>query len=187
MFRFREVHFWGLLCVFCCVSVLLVLLNPEAGVFSPLWVEVAGTTLGVALVISFERTTRLAVDIRKGNALALSKELVVGLLSLGRGDLEKAGMDLWEMAKSTGNLALITSEEKWQFLGMYRVIGIYNESIERHELTLVTPEASEKQLALFKEKAEGFSTAIVDLIPEILEKVMGPGFLEQFDESLWKS
>jgi hypothetical protein len=92
-------------------------------------------------------------------------------------------MDLWEMAKSTGTLALITSEERWHFLGMYRVIGIYNESIERHELTLMTPEASEEQLARLKGKAEGFSTALVDLIPETLEKVMGRKFLEQFDES----
>ena len=161
MSRWREVHFWGVFCILCCIAALLVLFNPEAGAFSPLWVEVAGTTLGIALVISFERTTRLVVDDRRGKALklALSKELVVGLRNFRRGDLEKAGVDLWEMAKSTGDLALITSEGRWYFLGIYRVIGIYNESIERYELTLMTPEASEKQLALFKEKAEGFSTA----------------------------
>lgn len=57
----------------------------------------------------------------------------------------------------------------------------YNEFIERHDLTLMTPKPSEEQLALFKEKAEGISTALVDLIPETLEMIMGPEFLEQLD------
>ena len=180
----REVHFWLFLCVFCCGAALLVLLNPESGEFSPLWVEVAGTTLGVALVISFERTARLVVDNGRGNALklALSQELVVGLLSFGKADLEKVSIDLWEMAKSTGDLALITSEERWRFLTIYKVIGRYNELIERHNLTLMVPEASEEQLARLRAGADGVADALVDVIPETLEKVMGSKFLQRLEE-----
>ena len=180
----REVHFWGVCCLLCCFIAMLVLSNPESGNFSPLWVEVAGTTLGVALVISFERTARLVVDNGRGNALklALSQELVVGLLSFRRSDLEKVGMDLWEMAKSTGDLALITSEERWRFLTTYKVIGHYNELVERHNLTLMVPEASEEQLARLKARADGVADALVDVIPETLEKVMGSKFLQRLEE-----
>ena len=180
----REVYYWFGFCLLCCFAVLFVLFNPGIGEYSPLWVEVAGTTLGIALVLSFERTTRLAVDIRKGNALklALSQELLVGTLDFGKAGLVKVSIDLWEMAKSTGDLALITSEERWRFLMTYKVIGHYNELVEKHNLTLMVPEASEEQLARLRAKVDGIADALSDVIPETLEAVMGSKFLQRLEE-----
>ena len=141
MFGLREVHFWVGFCLLCCFAAMLVLFNPGIGEYSPLWVEIAGTTLGVALVISFERATRLAVDIGRGNELKrnLGQELTACLLILRKNLLEKVGIDSWEMAKSTGDFSFISSEERLQFQAIYKVTKHYNELVGRYQWARIIP------------------------------------------------
>jgi hypothetical protein len=165
----HEIWYWRIAFLASLVMVILAFIYPSFGnSLSSFAVEIIGTFVGFSLAISFAEIARYENSKNKAsNLLRLLVREISIIIEILRESAMEIPLEVWEMAISTGDFALLDDMAQGNIIGFFGGFKYYHRAHEIHDLSKLVGVSDEK-LELLWEDIKGTAESIVESGEEIL-------------------
>ncbi len=165
----HEISYWRFAFLASLAMVFLAFMDPSFGAhLSNFAVEIMGTFVGFSLAISFAEMARYQNSKNKAsNLLRLLVREISKIIEVLRESPIEIPLEVWEMAISTGDFALLDDRAQLTFIGWFGGFKYYHRAHEIHDLSKLAGISDEK-LELLRKDIERTAESFVETGEEVL-------------------